>query len=195
MPVFYKFRLISNPTCNAYSFTMSKKRELSQITELIIHCAATPNGVDFTAEDIDQWHEERGFNRAPCFISKDAPLTAIGYHYVIDLKGAVTIGRLLTETGAHALHHNTSGIGICLVGTDRFTSAQWQRLAKVVTALQRQFPAIEIKGHRDLSPDLNGNGVIEKNEWLKTCPGFDVQSWLDNKQSPSKFSVLESDHD
>jgi len=171
---------------------MSKKRELSQITELIIHCGATPNGADFSAEDIDQWHEERGFNRARSFISKAAPLQSIGYHYVIDLYGNVTIGRLLNETGAHALHHNTSGIGICLIGTDQFTPAQWQRLTNIVTALQRQFPAIDIKGHRDLSPDLNGNGVIEKNEWLKTCPGFDVSTWLASGKEPQSTHVLPS---
>ncbi len=34
-------------------------------------------------------------------------------------------------------------------------------------------------GHRDLSPDLNGDGAISQNEWCKTCPGFDVGTWLD----------------
>jgi hypothetical protein len=29
-------------------------------------------------------------------------------------------------------------------------------------------------GHRDLSPDLDGNGHIEPDEWMKQCPGFDV---------------------
>ena len=31
-----------------------------------------------------------------------------------------------------------------------------------------------ICGHRDLSPDLNGNGEIEPEEWVKACPCFDV---------------------
>jgi hypothetical protein len=29
-------------------------------------------------------------------------------------------------------------------------------------------------GHRDLSPDLNGNGEIEPEEWIKQCPCFDT---------------------
>ena len=29
-------------------------------------------------------------------------------------------------------------------------------------------------GHRDLSPDLNGNGEIEPEEWIKQCPCFEV---------------------
>ncbi len=28
--------------------------------------------------------------------------------------------------------------------------------------------------HRDLSPDLDGNGRIEPDEWMKQCPCFDV---------------------
>jgi hypothetical protein len=27
-----------------------------------------------------------------------------------------------------------------------------------------------------LSPDLNGDGLITSDEWLKTCPCFDVQA-------------------
>ena len=30
-------------------------------------------------------------------------------------------------------------------------------------------------GHRDLSPDLNGNGEIEPEEWVKACPCFDAE--------------------
>jgi len=163
---------------------MSKKREHSQITELIIHSAATPNGQTFTATDIDDWHAERGFRRARQFISPDAPLKHIGYHYVIDLNGDASIGRRLDETGAHALHHNTTGIGLCLIGTDQFTLAQWLKCQQMVDALDNKFPGITVKGHRDLSPDLNGNGRIEKNEWLKICPGFDVARWLAGGKVP-----------
>lgn len=35
---------------------------------------------------------------------------------------------------------------------------------------------IRIKGHRDFSPDRNGDGKITSSEWLKTCPNYDVQS-------------------
>lgn len=30
-------------------------------------------------------------------------------------------------------------------------------------------------GHRDLSPDLNGDGVVRENEWVKACPCFDAK--------------------
>lgn len=35
--------------------------------------------------------------------------------------------------------------------------------------------SIWIKGHRDLSPDKNGDGIVSQSEWLKTCPNYDVQ--------------------
>jgi len=37
---------------------------------------------------------------------------------------------------------------------------------------------IPIVGHRDLSPDKDGNGIITPDEWVKLCPSFDVASWL-----------------
>lgn len=33
---------------------------------------------------------------------------------------------------------------------------------------------VQILGHRDLSPDLNNNGIIEPNERSKECPSFDA---------------------
>lgn len=37
---------------------------------------------------------------------------------------------------------------------------------------------VPIVGHRDLSPDKDGDGVVERHEWLKRCPNFDVSSWV-----------------
>lgn len=49
--------------------------------------------------------------------------------------------------------------------------------AELVNELCRKYTTVvEVRGHRDYSPDLNGNGVIEPFEWLKACPCFDVQS-------------------
>jgi N-acetylmuramoyl-L-alanine amidase len=32
----------------------------------------------------------------------------------------------------------------------------------------------EVLGHRDTSPDLDGDGIVEPNEWIKMCPCFDA---------------------
>ena len=37
------------------------------------------------------------------------------------------------------------------------------------------YPGCRVCGHRDLSPDLNGNGEIEPEEWVKACPCFEVK--------------------
>ena len=34
----------------------------------------------------------------------------------------------------------------------------------------------KVVGHRDLSPDRNGNGEIEPEEWIKACPCFEVKA-------------------
>ena len=46
--------------------------------------------------------------------------------------------------------------------------------------LREQFPDAMICGHRDFSPDLNGDGIIEPWEWMKACPCFDA---IDEYQS------------
>lgn len=134
-----------------------------QINEIIIHCAATPNGRTFTVQDIDAWHGVRGFNRsAPV---GNLGLKHIGYHFVIYVDGTVHRGRDISEHGAHAVGHNAHSIGICLIGTDSFTREQWAALAKLVADLLFQYPGAEVVGHRDL-PDVH-----------KECPGFGVALW------------------
>lgn len=119
--------------------------------EIIIHCAATPNGKHFTAKDIHGWHLERGWS-------------GIGYHYVIRVDGVLEVGRPEYWTGAHAKGHNTGTIGICLIGTDKYNLDQWSILKKLLTKLSAKYIGAKIIGHNEISN--------------KTCPGFDVQEWL-----------------
>lgn len=151
-----------------------------QITGIIIHCSATPNGRWNTVQDIDQWHKERGFKRADEFRARQNPdLAAIGYHFVVYPSGAIATGRHLDEIGAHAKGFNSKSIGICLLGTDKFTIEQWESLRENVQISLKKYPSIHrIVGHRDL-PDVH-----------KTCPGFDVAAWLGNDWQPLPEHVL-----
>lgn len=45
----------------------------------------------------------------------------------------------------------------------------------LILTLLRDYPGCRICGHRDLSPDLNGNGEIKPEEWIKACPCFEVK--------------------
>lgn len=149
------------------------------IDAIVIHCSATRADQDVRASDIDKWHKERGF-------------AMIGYNYVIDLDGKVEVGRPLTRDGAHCNTAGVSGksynkhsIGICYVGglnhlgraCDTRTYQQKRSLVNLVYRLMDEYPNIkEVIGHRDASPDKNGDGTITSNEWIKQCPCFDVRS-------------------
>jgi N-acetylmuramoyl-L-alanine amidase len=143
------------------------------IREIVVHCSATPAGLDIGAREIDGMHRQRGFVK-------------IGYHYVIRLDGDVEIGRDLTEIGAHVVGHNAFSVGICLVGgldharqpANTFTPQQFDVLAELLAKLKATFPEGRILGHRDLSPDRDRDGVVERHEWVKDCPCFDVREWL-----------------
>lgn len=175
-----------------------------EINLVVIHCSATPNGVSLfegvpgdpqfatPVEVVDRWHARRGFRRALEWrLRQNEPLLAIGYHFVIYLAGSVATGRHLDEVGAHVVGNNRRSIGICMIGTDRFTAAQWGALAGNVTLLQKRYAGARVCGHRDLSPDQDNDGLVEPWEWLKTCPGFDVAAWLKAGMTPDPRHVLE----
>ncbi|MDP8089529.1 MULTISPECIES: N-acetylmuramoyl-L-alanine amidase [Pasteurellaceae] len=163
------------------------------ITKIIIHCSATQNGEPLAkrgktaAQRIDDMHRKRGFRRQyPAIKHFNPHLKAIGF----DVDGTLETGRQVGEIGAHAKHHNSNSIGICLVGGitvngknyGRYTKAQWYALSELLQHLQVQHPKANILGHRDLSPDLNHDGKITPNEFMKDCPCFDVWEWLDSEQ-------------
>jgi N-acetyl-anhydromuramyl-L-alanine amidase AmpD len=77
-----------------------------------------------------------------------------------------------------------------MIGTNKFTQAQWDSLKLEVLFLASELGIQTIQGHRDLSPDKDGDGVLEKHEWLKDCPGFDVAEWIKNGYTPNKLNVL-----
>ncbi|KAA6209005.1 N-acetylmuramoyl-L-alanine amidase [Avibacterium paragallinarum] len=167
------------------------------ITKIVIHCSATQNGKPLGNKDlsaaqiIDSWHAKRGFKRNPINTRHFNPhLPHIGYHFVVDVDGTVETARQEGENGAHVKGHNAHSLGICLVGGisidgknyGRYTAKQWYALHKLLRELEAKYPEARICGHRDLSPDLNGDGTITPNEWLKACPCFDVWEWLDSEQ-------------
>ena len=139
------------------------------ITLIILHCSGTKTTQHYTFSQCKADHLRRGW--------KD-----IGYHYYITRDGQVHEGRPLSEVGAHCKGHNQHSIGICYEGgldaagyaCDTRTKAQRQSMRSLLERLTHQFSTALILGHRDLSPDLDGNGRIEPNEWLKLCPCFDA---------------------
>lgn len=143
-----------------------------QIKYIVIHCSATKPNQDIGRLEIDIMHKQRGFDR-------------VGYHVIIRQNGVIEMGRALSEVGAHVSGHNSHSWGVCLVGGldangkahATFSQEQMRSLQMIVEGLKLQAPQAEVLGHRDLSPDKNGDGIITKTEWIKECPCFDTKRW------------------
>ena len=153
------------------------KKSSRYIGEIIIHCTATPEGIDYTVSQIRKDHLSRGWSD-------------IGYHYVIYRDGSIHVGRDVNLSGAHCTGHNSHSIGVAYIGglenkpntpyislkaKDTRTEEQRAALVSLLTDLKKLYPNAVILGHRDTSPDKNGNGVIEEWEWLKACPSFEAK--------------------
>lgn len=140
------------------------------ISLLVIHCSGTRFCDRYTPAQLRADHLKRGFSDA-------------GYHYYITREGELFAMRPVDEPGAHVRGYNQFSIGICYEGgldtyfqpRDTRTSAQRQMMEQLVRMLQRMYPESIVLGHRDLSPDLNGDGVISPNEWVKQCPCFNAR--------------------
>lgn len=155
---------------------------IKTVKYLVVHCSATPALRDIGVAEIRSMHKQRGFND-------------VGYHYVIRRDGRLEKGRADTVVGAHVSGFNSASLGICLVGginekgwsENNFTASQFAALRQLLTTLKAKHTTAEILGHRDLSPDKNGDGKISRNEWMKDCPCFDVRDWLAG--NPAQFQV------
>ena len=145
-----------------FSFKKSKRT----IKEIIVHCSATPEGEDFTVDDIRRWHKSQGWSD-------------IGYHYVIYRDGTIVNGRDVNIIGAHCNKggHNTYSIGICYIGgvdaknvkkaKDTRTVAQKDALLSFLKELKEIYPDAKIYGHRDFDSG-------------KECPSFDAKNEYKN---------------
>lgn len=137
--------------------THLKLKTSRSINEIIVHCAATPEGKNFTVEQIRDWHVNgRGW--------KD-----IGYHFVIYLDGSIHAGRPVEQVGAHCLNHNQHSIGVCYIGgctaegkkaKDTRTPAQKKALLELLTELRSIYPKARIHSHSDFAN--------------KACPAFNA---------------------
>ena len=126
--------------------------EKKSITKLIVHCSDTPNELDLRASDIHKMHIGFGWN-------------GIGYHKVILRSGIIENGRPEFWIGAHVKGLNSISLGVCLIGSKKFTKIQFISLKKVLLNWKKKYPNAKILGHRDSTVTT------------KTCPNFDVVKW------------------
>ena len=133
---------------------------MREITKIIVHCTATPEGREVDVEEIRKWHTEAPRNWSD-----------VGYHFHIKLDGTLQEGRPIERTGAHCAGQNFCSIGISYAGgmtkdmkeaKDTRTPEQTDALTDILHELKEQYPKAKIYGHRDFS--------------VKACPSFDARS-------------------
>jgi N-acetylmuramoyl-L-alanine amidase len=152
----------------------------SDIKKIVVHCSATTEDTDYTFERLVKDHKARGFRKC-------------GYHRYIRQNLTVHVGRAYNEQGAHAGKDNKDSIGLCYEGgviaggdvnnskdhkdtrTPAMRALLLEEIIKAMQWVEANGGKIEqIVGHRDLSPDLDGDGIVEPHEWIKSCPCFDA---------------------
>ena len=146
---------------------------MRKIDMIVIHCSATRADVPLSPRQLDEMHRQRGFD-------------GCGYHYYVRRDGEICTMRPVDRPGAHAKGYNQHSIGVCYEGgldeqgrpADTRTELQKRSLRVLVRVLAMDFQTRRIVGHRDMSPDLDGDGVIEPEEWTKVCTCFDVGTEL-----------------
>ena len=146
---------------------------MGKLKYLVLHCTATPEGREVTADEIRRWHTSappvgRGWKQ-------------VGYTDMIHLDGRVE--RLVDnnedaqvdswEITNGAKGYNTTARHVVYVGgvaadgktpVDTRTLAQREAMETYVKDFHRRFPDVEIVGHNQLA--------------AKACPSFNVRAWL-----------------
>jgi len=130
---------------------------MRDLNRIILHCAATREGKDFSVDTIRDWHVKgRGWSD-------------IGYHWVIRLDGSIEVGRPLERSGAHTKGHNKDSVGVCYIGgcdadgkpKDTMNEEQEKAWRMIVLSLRTLYGDLTIHGHNEFAN--------------KACPSFIVK--------------------
>lgn len=163
-------------TLTALGFKEIQTYNTRRITEIIVHCEATPEGEEFSRATLEACHKARNFSA----YQYNGKTEHIGYHYVVHLNGAIEPCRPESIKGCHCTNHNANSIGVSYVGgcpartvknwqhqaKDTRTPAQKEALLKLLKELKAKYPNAKIYGHRDFAN--------------KSCPSFDAKTEYKN---------------
>jgi len=139
------------------------------ITRIFVHCTASWQNTT-TMESLKAEFKQKGWKNP-------------GYHWVIFPNGKI-VQMLPEEQVANGVKgYNEHSIHVAWVGgidsthpegIDNRTKNQKQALFDLLTKLKLRYRNAQIMGHRDISPDLNHNGVVDPWERIKDCPCFEA---------------------
>ena len=146
---------------------------MRNIQYIAVHCTASHQSQ--TIEGLKQEFKRKGWINP-------------GYHYVVSPDGKIT--QLLDEDKVSngVKGFNSVSINVAYIGgidtngkpIDNRTDAQKASLRSLLKMLHKKYPTAVIQGHRDFSPDLNKDGKITPNEWMKSCPCFNAKEEYSN---------------
>jgi len=122
-------------------------------TEFVVHHSEGP--VTQTPRSIQDFHMDgRGW-------------ADIGYNFLVDHKGRIYEGRGWLVVGAHAVGHNTSGVGVCVIGRDG---------ADITGAAKRSVRWLYDEATRRKGRQLAKRCHSDVNS--TSCPGGVLRAWV-----------------
>jgi len=143
---------------------------MREVTRIVIHCTGAPQNQTIQAIKAF-WRDIKGWKN-------------VGYHKIIQADGKVTELATPDKITNGVAGYNSKSYHICYLGgkdgKDNRTESQKESLLSEVKKAKIMFPKATVVGHRDLSPDLNQDGIINPNEWTKYCPSFDAKKEYKN---------------
>lgn len=140
---------------------------MRKIERIFIHCTAGSQRA--TVNDLMREFKNKGWKNS-------------GYHILVTADGKIHQILPFEKVSNGVKGFNQTSINIAYTGgidakgnaVDNRTPEQKQSLMKLLIRLREKYPKAKIMGHRDISPDLNGNGEVDTFERIKECPCFDA---------------------
>lgn len=142
---------------------------MRKITKIFVHCTAS-HQTTTTEVSLRAVFKSLGWKRP-------------GYHYVVKTDGNIIQMLDETEVANGVYGYNQNSIHVAWIGgvdtdhpkgIDNRTPEQKDALFDLLVKLKLKYRNAIIMGHRDISPDLNHNGVVDPWERIKECPCFDA---------------------
>ena len=137
---------------------------MRDIKYIVCHCTATDQDAKVEAI-LNYWRTKLGWKNP-------------GYHFIIEKDGTIHNLQPIEKPSNGVRGYNANSIHVSYIGgklQDNRTDKQCDSIEAVVKVMKSMFPKAEILGHRDLSDDLDGDGIIQPDEWTKMCPRFNAK--------------------
>lgn len=143
---------------------------MREIKYIFVHCTAS-NQSSTTEKTLRDEFKRKGWKHC-------------GYHYAIKPNGNIIFLEPEKEIANGVAGYNKNSIHVAWIGgidsthpngIDNRTLSQKLSLTDILVKLKQKYPKAAILGHRDISPDINKNGIVDPWERIKACPCFDAK--------------------